>query len=76
MCSSALGHGGVETDIADSRRKAMIVLDAKVKSDMPVTELEKRLEKAKQVVDAKAKEAAGSAQMASAAAFSKILATS
>ena len=49
----------------------MIALDAKVKSDMRVTELEKQLEKAKQVVDAKAKEAAGSQQLASAAASVK-----
>ena len=49
----------------------MIALDAKVKSDMRVAELEKRLEKAKQVADAKAKEAAGSQQLASAAASVK-----
>ena len=66
----------VQTEVADTRQKAMIALDAKVKSDKRVAELEKWLEKAKQVADAKAKEAAGSAQMASAAAFSKILATS
>ena len=61
----------IEKNIANSRRQAMIALDAKVKSDTRVTELEKQLETARKVADAKAKEAAGFQQTASAAASVK-----
>ena len=61
----------IQTEVAETRRKAMIAFDAKVRSDMRVAELEKRLEKARQVADAMAKEATGSAQMTLAAASVK-----
>ena len=34
----------IQTEVMETRRKAMIASDAKVKSDMRVAELEKRLE--------------------------------
>ena len=63
----------IQTEKGEARRKAMIASDTKVKSDLRVAELEKQLVKAKKVADAKAKEAAGSAQEAVAAASAKHL---
>ena len=63
----------IQTEKGEARRKAMIASDAKVKSDLRVAELERQLVKAKKAADAKAKEAAGSAQEAVAAATAKHL---
>ena len=57
----------IQNKVAETRRQAMAALDAMVKSEMRVAGLEKQLEKARQVADAKAKEATGFAQKALAA---------